>query len=337
MKHCVAFFCSYLLLNFGSAAGALSKALGNATANLAVGSSSEETTAYSYTGGAGVITMIFVESADFLWPSYDALRLRVYVDEESQNQSQKQGNGNQSIGIGAGAVAVPAVDVPMGFFDQGDISPWGQLSLGNTGSAGAEYLNFPIPFASSVRVAFVLGAGDLGPHHINVVVRARGITSGTPTTRTQTQCPPTATFSAGETVALFNSSLIDPAPAGVAPGGQLSLIGLSLASANNESYLSGPLTLCADGECALVSYGVESFFLAEQGLGMPKYTNPHAGVTAIAPILGHSALLWRDLTVASDGFFGEQLTLLWSIPPDAGQVSVSVCSWVRLGVSPPIV
>lgn len=299
-----------------SAVAVAMQPLGNATTNLAITSSSVETTAYTYTGGPGVITLVFVESADFLWPAYDSMRLRVYVDDDAQG--------------------IASVDVPMGFFDEGDLSPWGQAALGNTGSAGAEYISYPIPFASSVRVAFLLGSGDIGPHHVNVLIRGRSL-SAPPTTRTKTLCPSTATYNAGSTVTLFNTSAIAPAPApaGVAAGGQLTLLGLSVAGSNNMTYLNGEVTMCADGACVPASYGLESFFLAEQGLQLGKYTTVHAGITAVAPLLGHSALLWRDLSVANDGYFSQQLSLLWTLPPLSGQVTVAPCGWVRLGVTPP--
>ena len=288
--------------------------LGNASRGLSV-RFGDESVAFAYSGG-GRLSSFFVESADLLWPAYDALRLRVYVDGEAK----------------------PSIDVPMGFFDAGDISPWGQLSLGNTGSAGAEYIfagPAGIAFTSAVRVAFALGTGDLGPHTINVIVRGRG-PSAAVATRAATLCVQAAVPSPARVV-LFNSTAVAPPPSFTgAAGGQLRLLGLS-ASASNMSYLDGSLTLCASGACALVSYGLESFFLAEVGLGIGKYTTHHAGITAVAPLLGHSVIAWRDLSAGDDGWFDDDLTLFWDVPAGAGDVTLASCAWATFGVAPALV
>lgn len=84
-------------------------------------------------GNHGTVTSIFIESVDLLWQDYDLMRLRLYVDGEK----------------------TPSVDVPMGFFDKGLLSPWGEGAIGNTGSLGAEYLRIPMPFSKSVELALV--------------------------------------------------------------------------------------------------------------------------------------------------------------------------------------
>lgn len=255
----------------------------------------------------GVIRTIFIESGELLWPSYDALRLRVYVDSD--------------------APSAPSIDAPLGFFDEGDMSPWGAARLGNTGFAGAAYLRIPIPFYAAARVALVQGQADSGTHTVRVAVTGAEealLAPPGPRQRALTFALDAVAAPPGAPLALFDSApLRARLPfATVAP----TLVGLTV-SGGNTSFYAGAVRVCVGGgsgaSCAPLSYGLESFFLAETGLGYAKYVTPVAGVTAKA-ILGQRIIAWREL----DEWAGqESVEILWDVPADAGFVAVSAVVW----------
>ncbi len=253
----------------------------------------------SASGNSGEVRTIFVESGELLWPQYDLMRLRVYVDADPAH--------------------APSIDVPMGFFDEGDMSPWGTAELGNTGFTGAEVLRFVVPFNTSVRIALQQGQGDILPHSVHVLVTGTEI-AGPAARRTVTQAV-ARSAQPGTTVALFNSSALPEAFSDLTP----LLLGLSVQAANTSFY-AGAVRACWGGAsltCFPISYGLESFFLAEIGLGYSKYVTPFAGITSKSP-LGNHIIAWR----AFDEWHVGQLQLLWDIPAGAGEVQVLSTTWL---------
>lgn len=174
--------------------------------------------AVSAPGNHGVLTSIFIESADLLWQDYDLLRLRVYIDGEAD----------------------PSIDVPMGFFDKGLLSPWGETALGNTGSLGAEYIRVPMPFGKSIKVALVLGPGDLGPHKCNLFVQGTEAVGAAPF-RMVTQNFNTAPrkLTPGENATFFDSATIVAANSAtsVAPF----LVGFNVQGQDKSFYTGGAM------------------------------------------------------------------------------------------------
>jgi hypothetical protein len=207
------------------------------------------------------------------------------------------------------------------------MSPWGAARLGNTGFAGAEYLRIPIPFYAAARVALVQGQADSGTHTVRVAVTGAEealLAPPGPRQRALTFALDAVAAPPGAPLALFDSApLRARLPfATVAP----TLVGLTV-SGGNTSFFAGAVRVCVGGgsepSCAPLSYGLESFFLAETGLGFAKYVTPVAGVTAKA-ILGQRIIAWREL----DEWAGqESIVILWDVPADAGVVAVSAVVW----------
>ena len=59
---------------------------------------------------------------------------------------------------------------PQGFFDKGDMSPWGTDLLGNTGATGAEYIRVRMPFNKSIELT--VSKASVRMHANNVVARS---------------------------------------------------------------------------------------------------------------------------------------------------------------------
>jgi len=249
---------------------------------------------------SGRITTVFVESGELLWTAYDALRLRVYTDGE----------------------AAPSVDAPLGFFDMGDMSPWGTALIGNTGFTGATYLRLPVSFAASVRVTLVQGAGDVGRHRVHVLVSG-SVVPGPATARTIAQAVSLIGGGSGGPAVLF--SYIAPPTQTVRP----LLVGISASAANASFYGGGgAVSACVDGgACVPLSYSIESFLLAETGFGYSKYVTPVAGVTAKG-VLGQSLLGWRRL---DEWPWGGNVSIVWDVPTGAGAVKISATTWAEVG------
>jgi hypothetical protein len=290
---------------------------GFAAKNVAISSSSSETTLWSISLPAGspsaALTLMHVESADFLWSNYDFMRLRVYVDGEISSLR-------------------PGVDFRLGCVDEGDTVPFGTSLIGNTAEEGGVYLTIKVPFTTALVITATLAPFDSGTHHVNVQFKAvagvpfsfAGVTPPEGTfPRLRTSSIDGETFEPLAAVPLANSS---------APG-VLALVGMKVAGATNMSFLSGGVTAQMDGASSPVPLGFDlpSFFLEDDGQATNTYTTPIAGITALAPLLGHSMIAWRSFQ-EDPVVWSSSLSLAWSIgdidaPPASPTTVYSSVFW----------
>ena len=273
-----------------------------ATKNIPI-STAVESTVFDYnvttSNNGGVVTNVFIESGELIWPQYDSMRLRVYFDDEP----------------------APSVDAPLGFFDDGEMSPWGTALIGNTGFFGTTYIKVILPFKHRCRMTLTLGIDDSGTKHVHVLISGTE-KYGMPTLRTVTQTLDGVVGHPGTSITLFNSSSLLKRYnfTNIAP----TLLGMSI-SAPNASFVSGAVTACVDGACVPMSYGLESFFYASLGFGYSKYALPVAGISSLG-LFGQSLIAWRGF---DEWPWGATVALMWQVPADAGNVTVSCAVWAQ--------
>lgn len=255
----------------------------------------------------GMITFSYFQSADLLWAAFDDVLINIYVDGESP----------------------AAIQFPLGFFDEGDLVPYGQTLVGSTAYAGGLYFTIRIPFQSSINVTAQLGPSDSGTHNLRVIMRGA---CGLSLTSFGGVAPPAGTRAKLRTQFInaqtFQSLQAVPLAAST-QAGMLVMLGLK-GSSTNMSFTHGEVNATIDGSLVPLGYDLAGFLAADDSFATGKFTTPISGVTAYADVLSNEIIAWRafdlDLVVWSDS-----MSLSWGIGAAsagaAGPTIVTAVTW----------
>ncbi len=206
--------------------------------------------------GSGYIDHMWFGGA---FPHYSRLRLRIYVDDESVPSIDME------IGLGAG----------VGFEDP--YAPWGTKFSGITGNPSGIFMNYPVPFAKSMRVTAELPAG--APRDSVFWWIVRGI-ENMPLEVCGIQMPAHARLRLHKNEDLQVQPLDEFSLCKVEGAGMVFMVTMAARSANFE-FMEAQMRAYfgSDGAPQFLSSGLEDYFLGTYYFNRGLYHLRQAGLT----------------------------------------------------------